>query len=189
MPSGKNVIALGAKSAAFCEESDALSRAAFAAGYRTQARKGLSTDPGGEASDGIGATALGENTRAAGDGAFAAGKNVQAYGGSIAIGSGINDGNPAVNSHKDSVMLFAKSLIPGIAVVPGGGGLGDPSRVGVHTKYPKEIVDVVLEGGAAQPSEYQGQELVSSCCKGQITTAIHLLSRRLNGQVPMVVAQ
>ncbi|STD14263.1 Uncharacterised protein [Enterobacter asburiae] len=26
-------------------------------------------------------------------------------------------------------------------------GLGDPSRVGVHTKYPKEIVDVVLEGG------------------------------------------
>ena len=50
------------------------------AAYRTQARKGLSTDPGGEASDGIGATALGENTRAAGDGAFAAGKNVQAYG-------------------------------------------------------------------------------------------------------------
>ena len=144
---GKNVIALGAKSAALCEESEALSRAAFAAGYRTQARKGLSTDPGGEASDGIGATALGENTRAAGDGAFAAGKNVQAYGGSIAIGSGINDGNPAVNSHKDSVMLFAKSLIPGIAVVPGGGGLEDPSRVGVHTKYPKEIVDVVLEGG------------------------------------------
>ncbi|WP_116339003.1 hypothetical protein [Enterobacter cloacae] len=46
-------------------------------------------------------------------------------------------------------MLFAKSLIPRIAVVPGGGGLEDPSRVGEHTKYPKEIVDVVLEGGRA----------------------------------------
>lgn len=44
-------------------------------------------------------------------------------------------------------MLFAKSLIPGISVVPGGGGPEEPSRVGVHTKYPKEIVDVVLEGG------------------------------------------
>ncbi len=56
---GKNVIALGAKSAAFCEEVEAKSRASFAAGYFTQARAGLASDPGGVASDGIGATALG----------------------------------------------------------------------------------------------------------------------------------
>lgn len=144
---GKNVIALGAKSAAFCEETEALSRAAFTTGYFTQARPGYTTDPGGVASDGIGAAAIGYRTRAAGDGSFAVGKNIQAYGGSIAIGGGINDGNPAVNPHKDSVMLFAESLIPGIAVVPGGGGLSSPSRVGLHTKYPKEILEVVLEDG------------------------------------------
>ncbi|GCT38801.1 hypothetical protein [Escherichia coli] len=144
---GKNVIALGAKSAAFCEETEALSRAAFTTGYFTQARPGYTTDPGGVASDGIGAAAIGYRTRAAGDGSFAVGKNIQAYGGSIAIGCGTNEDNPAVNPHKDSVMLFAKSLIPGISVVPGGGGPEEPSRVGVHTKYPKEIVDVVLEGG------------------------------------------
>ncbi|ELH2005557.1 hypothetical protein RPI93_004593, partial [Escherichia coli] len=59
-------------------------------------------------------------------------------------GSGTNDDKPAINPHKDSVMLFAESLIPGIAVVPGGGSL---TRVGVHTKYPKEILEVVLEDG------------------------------------------
>ena len=144
---GKNVIALGAKSAAFCEETEALSRAAFTAGYFTQARPGYTTDPGGAASDGIGAAAIGYRTRAAGDGSFAVGKNIQAYGGSIAIGCGTDEDNPAVNPHKDSVMLLAKSLIPGISVVPGGGGPEEPTRVGVHTKYPKEIVEVLLEGG------------------------------------------
>ncbi|GCT27878.1 phage tailspike protein [Escherichia coli] len=144
---GKNVIALGAKSAAFCEETEALSRAAFTTGYFTQARPGYTTDPGGVASDGIGAAAIGYRTRAAGDGSFAVGKNIQAYGGSIAIGCGTDEDNPAVNPHKDSVMLFAKSLIPGISVVPGGGGPEEPSRVGLHTKYPKEILEVVLEGG------------------------------------------
>lgn len=80
-------------------------------------------------------------------------------------------------------MLFAKSLILRIAVVPGGRGLEDPSRVNILKK-----LLMSYWRGAAQPSEYQGQELVRSCCKGQITTAMHFVSRRLNGPVPIAVA-
>ncbi|EWG71724.1 hypothetical protein P346_00406 [Enterobacter sp. DC1] len=144
---GKNVIALGAKSAAFCEETEALSRGAFSAGYLTQAREGLSTDPGSTASDGVGATAFGMTTRAAGDGSFAAGRNIQAYGGSIAIGSGLNDPNPAVNPHTKSVMLFSNSLIPGLTVAPGAGDINNLSKVGFHTKYPKEIWECEIADG------------------------------------------
>lgn len=144
---GKNVIALGSKSAAFCEETEALSRAAFAAGYLTQARAGYTSDPGSVASDGIGATALGYRTRAAGDGSFAVGKNIQAYGGSIAIGSGINDGSPAINSHSKSGALFANSVIPAISWAPAGGGTNDMPFVGVHTLYPKEPLDVAMPDG------------------------------------------
>ncbi|HHA2141317.1 TPA: hypothetical protein ACOEGY_003491 [Enterobacter bugandensis] len=144
---GKNVIALGAKSAALCEDTQANSRASFAAGYYSQARAGFTTDPGGVASDGVGAIALGYQTRAAGDGSFAAGRNVQAYGGAIALGNGINDGNPAVNPSRDSVSLFSKSVVPGVTVAPGAGGLTDFSKVGIHSQYPKELLDVVLPTG------------------------------------------
>ena len=144
---GKNVIALGAKSAAFCEGSEALSRGSFTAGYLTQAREGLITDPGSTASDGVGATAFGMTTRAAGDGSFAAGRNIQAYGGSIAIGSGLNDPNPAVNPHTKSVMLFSNSLIPGLTVAPGAGDINNLSKVGFHTKYPKEIWECEIADG------------------------------------------
>lgn len=144
---GKNVIALGAKSAAFCEETEALSRAAFAAGYLTQARPGYTTDPGGVASDGIGATALGYRARAAGDGSLAIGKNIQAYGGSLAIGSGINDGSPAVNSNARSGALFADSVIPALAWTPAAGGVDDMPFVGIHTLYPKEPLDVFMPNG------------------------------------------
>nr|WP_247609166.1 hypothetical protein [Enterobacter ludwigii] len=144
---GKNVIALGAKSAALCEDTQANSRASFAAGYYSQARAGFTTDPGGVASDGVGAIALGYQARAAGDGSFAAGRNVQAYGGAIAIGNGINDGNPAVNPSRDSVSLFSKSVVPGVTVAPGAGGLTDFSKVGIHSQYPKELLDVVLPTG------------------------------------------
>ncbi len=144
---GKNVIALGAKSAALCEDTQANSRASFAAGYYSQARAGFTTDPGGVASDGVGAIALGYQARAAGDGSFSAGRNVQAYGGAIAIGNGINDGNPAVNPSRDSVSLFSKSVVPGVTVAPGAGGLTDFSKVGIHSQYPKELLDVVLPTG------------------------------------------
>lgn len=144
---GKNVIALGAKSAAFCEEVEAKSRASFAAGYFTQARAGLTSDPGGVASDGIGATALGYSTRAAGDGSFAVGRDIQAYGGSVAIGSGINPGNPAVNPNAKSVSLYSNSVIPGVTVAPAGGGVSDLPFVGIHTSYPKEPLDVVMPNG------------------------------------------
>ncbi|HCT8059898.1 T7 tail fiber protein [Enterobacter hormaechei] len=144
---GKNVIALGAKSAALCEDTQANSRASFAAGYYSQARAGFTTDPGGVASDGVGAISLGYQARAAGDGSFAAGRNVQAYGGAIAIGNGINDGNPAVNPSRDSVSLFSKSVVPGVTVAPGAGGLTDFSKVGIHSQYPKELLDVVLPTG------------------------------------------
>ncbi|XUV83569.1 hypothetical protein ACREYP_09160 [Enterobacter sp. TMH.L2] len=144
---GKNVLALGSKSAAFCEETEALSRAAFAAGYLTQARGGFTSDPGGVASDGIGATAFGYRARAAGDGSIAIGKNIQAYGGSIAIGSGINDGSPAVNSNARSGALFANSLIPAIAWTPAGGGASDMPFVGIHTLYPKEPLDILMPNG------------------------------------------
>ena len=103
---GKNVIALGAKSAALCEDTQASSRASFAAG-----------------------------------------RNIQAYGGAIAIGNGINDGNPAVNPSRDSVSLFSKSVVPGVTVAPGAGGLTDFSKVGIHSQYPKELLDVVLPTG------------------------------------------
>ena len=144
---GKNNIALGAKSASFCEETEALSRASFAAGYFSQARKGLTSDPGGVASDGIGATAFGYSTRAAGDGSFAVGRDIQAYGGSVAIGSGINPGNPAVNPNAKSVSLFSNSIIPGVTVAPAGGGVNDMPFVGLHTSYPKEPVDIVMPNG------------------------------------------
>lgn len=144
---GKNVIALGSKSAAFCEEVEANSRASFAAGYFTQAREGLTSDPGGVASDGIGATALGYSTRAAGDGSFAVGRDIQAYGGSVAIGSGINPGNPAANPNAKSVALYSNSVVPGVIVAPAGGGVADLPFVGIHTSYPKEPVDVVMPDG------------------------------------------
>jgi hypothetical protein len=144
---GKNVIALGAKSAALCEDTQANSRASFSVGYYSQARAGFTNDPGGVASDGVAAIALGYRVRAAGDGSFAAGRNVQAYGGSIAIGNGINDGNPAVNPSRDSVSLFSKSVVPGVTVAPGAGGLTDLSKVGIHSQYPKEHVDIVLPTG------------------------------------------
>lgn len=144
---GKNVIALGAKSAALCEETEANSRAAFSAGYFSQARAGFTSDPGGVASDGVGAIALGYRARAAGDGSFAAGKNIQAYGGAIAIGHGINDGNPAVNPSTQSVSIFSNSVVPGLTVSPGAGGLTDFSKVGIHSQYPKELVDIVLPTG------------------------------------------
>lgn len=85
------------------------------------------------------------------------------------------------------VMLFAKSLIPGIAVVLGGGGLEDPSRVGGHTKYPKEIVDVVLGGRAAIriPGTGTGMILLQGTDNDDNT----LVSRRLNGPVPIAVAR
>ncbi|HDC4818425.1 TPA: hypothetical protein O8U61_001712 [Enterobacter bugandensis] len=144
---GKNVIALGAKSAALCEETEANSRAAFSAGYFSQARAGFTSDPGGVASDGVGAIALGYRARAAGDGSFAVGKNIQAYGGAIAIGHGINDGNPAVNPSTQSVSIFSNSVVPGFTVSPGAGGLTDFSKVGIHSQYPKELVDIVLPTG------------------------------------------
>jgi hypothetical protein len=144
---GKNVIALGAKSAALCEEVEANSRASFAAGYLTQSRAGFTTDPGGVASDGIGATALGYSTRAAGDGSFAVGRDIQAYGGSIAIGSGINTGNPAVNSSTKSVSIFANSVVPAITAKAAGGGVTDMPFVGVHTLDPKEPFDVAMPNG------------------------------------------
>lgn len=144
---GKNVIALGAKSAALCEEVEANSRASFAAGYFTQARAGFTTDPGGVASDGIGATALGYSTRAAGDGAFAAGRYAQAYGGAIVIGSGINSGNQAVNSSTKSVAIFANSVVPAITAKAAGGGVTDMPFVGVHTLDPKEPLDVAMPNG------------------------------------------
>jgi hypothetical protein len=144
---GKNVIALGAKSAAFCEETEAKSRASFAAGYFSQARAGFTSDPGGVASDGIGATAFGYSTRAAGDGSFAVGRDIQAYGGSVAIGSGINPGNPAVNPNAKSVALYSNSVVPGVIVAPAGGGVADLPFVGIHTSYPKEPLDVVMPNG------------------------------------------
>ncbi|HHX3469016.1 TPA: hypothetical protein ACU9NN_004342 [Enterobacter asburiae] len=144
---GKNNIALGSKSASFCEETQALSRGSFAAGYFSQARKGLSSDPGGVASDGIGATALGYSTRAAGDGSFAVGRDIQAYGGSVAIGSGINPGNPASNPNAKSVALYSNSVVPGITVAPAGGGVSDLPFVGIHTSYPKEPLDIVMPNG------------------------------------------
>lgn len=144
---GKNVLALGAKSAALCEEVEANSRASFAAGYFTQARAGFTSDPGGVASDGIGATALGYSTRAAGDGAFAVGRYAQAYGGSIVIGSGINSGNLAVNSSTKSVAIFANSVVPAITAKAAGGGVSDMPFVGIHTLDPKEPVDVAMPNG------------------------------------------
>ena len=144
---GKNNIALGSKSASFCEETQALSRGSFAAGYFSQARKGLSSDPGGVASDGIGATAFGYSTRAAGDGSFAVGRDIQAYGGSVAIGSGINPGAPAANPHAKSVALYSNSVVPGVIVAPAGGGVSDLPFVGIHTSYPKEPLDVVMPNG------------------------------------------
>ncbi|HBU6131188.1 phage tailspike protein [Enterobacter sp. 168J2] len=144
---GKNVIALGAKSAAFCEEVEAKSRASFAAGYFTQARAGFTSDPGGVASDGVGATALGYTTRAAGDGAFAVGRDIQSYGGAVAIGSGINPGSPAVNSNAKSVAFFSNSKIPGITITPAAGGVNDLPFVGVHTLFPKEPLDVLMPSG------------------------------------------
>ncbi|WP_052194030.1 hypothetical protein [Enterobacter asburiae] len=144
---GKNVIALGAKSAALCEEVEAKSRASFAAGYFTQARAGFTSDPGGVASDGIGATALGYSTRAAGDGAFAVGRYAQAYGGAIVIGSGINSGNLAINSSTKSVAIFANSVIPAVTAKAAGGGVNDMPFVGIHTLDPKEPLDVAMPNG------------------------------------------
>lgn len=97
--------------------------------------------------DVIGATALGYRTRAAGDGSLAIGKNIQAYGGSLAIGSGINDGSPAVNSNAKSGALFANSLIPAISWAPAGGGANDLPFVGIHTLYPKEPYDHLMQNG------------------------------------------
>lgn len=120
---GKNALAKGQSSAAFGDNPTAATRASVAAGYYPIAKASLVGDPGGEASDGIGAVALGYSAVAAGDGAAALGRDVQAYSGSIMIGSGINPGSPLQNANARSIGLGSNSVKAALEVMPGTGSV------------------------------------------------------------------
>jgi len=110
---GKNVQAKGEKSAAFCEETQSLSRASFTAGYASIA--------GEYSGSGLGATALGAYARAYGEGSFAAGKYVQSTNGGYTIGSGINVGNALNNTRANGIALGTNTITAPFYVMPGTG--------------------------------------------------------------------
>jgi hypothetical protein len=113
LASGKNVQALGSKSAALCEETLAKGRAAFAAGYFSIAGSSITE---------TGTIALGHLVTAAGDGMLAAGKWITASG-SIGIGSGVSDGSRmVVPSGKLGLGMNVSS--PTVELSPGSGGYG-----------------------------------------------------------------
>lgn len=110
---GKNVLASGSKSAALCEETQALSRASFAAGYGAKA--------GEYSGNGTGAIALGNNSRAYGEGAFAAGNNLQSSYGGFTIGSGINPGSALNNTRANAIALGTNTVYAPFFINPGSG--------------------------------------------------------------------
>ena len=110
---GKNVLALGEKSAAFCEETQSLGRASFTAGYSTIAGSYLGS--------GLGSTALGAYARAYGEGSFAAGKYIQSTNGGYTIGSGINPGSALNNTRGNGVALGSNTITAPFYVMPGSG--------------------------------------------------------------------
>lgn len=118
---GKNVQAKGSKSAAFCEETQSLSRASFTAGYASIA--------GEYSGSGLGATALGAYSRAYGEGAFAAGKYLQSTNGGYTIGSGINSGNALNNTRLNGIALGTNTVYAPFYVMPGSGTVS-PSDTG-----------------------------------------------------------
>jgi hypothetical protein len=115
---GRNVIALGEKSAALCEESAANGRASFAAGWF--ATTGL---------NGVGAIALGYNVKAGVttgvDGTTAIGFQLNSNNGAMLFGRGINDGNPLINTAANSIGFGSNVSRPTIEIMPGVGDTTD----------------------------------------------------------------
>jgi hypothetical protein len=110
---GKNVLALGAKSAALCEETESRSRASFAAGYGSVA--------GEYSGNGTGAVALGNVAKAYGDGAFAAGKYVQSSYNGYTLGSGINPGSALNNTRINTIAMGCNTAYAPFFINPGSG--------------------------------------------------------------------
>ena len=118
---GRNVLAAGSKSAAFCEEGKSLGRASFTAGYACNAET-WSGDSG------IGAAAVGYEARAYGAGSGAYGAFLRSYNGAVVIGKGINSGNPLVQSAA-GVGLGCNVVAPTLEVTPGDGAFGQGGLV------------------------------------------------------------
>lgn len=161
---GKNVLALGAKSAAFCEETKAEGRATFAAGYASKA-----TTHAGDS--GIGASALGYEAWALGEGSGAHGSFLRSYNGAVLIGSGINSGNPMVQTSK-AVGLGANVILPTIEVNPGNGTVGNFGSVtyrgGLQSYGPEfgvsrlvDTVQTLTNGGSGGYGEFHIKPLVA----------------------------
>lgn len=110
---GKNVLAKGEKSAAFCEETQSLSRASFTAGYASIA--------GEYSGSGLGAVALGNRARAYGEGSFAAGNYVQSSYGGFTIGSGINPGAALNNLRINTIAFGCNTVYAPFFINPGSG--------------------------------------------------------------------
>jgi len=137
---GKNVQAAGAKSAAFCEESQTTGRAAFAAGYFALALN--------DSDDGIGAVALGREVTALGAHTGALGAWLSASGGAYLIGAGINPGTRMTKSTA-GVGLGVNVSAPTLDVAGGSGTLTDFGYVVVRGGRQ----DYVLDGGTLPASQ------------------------------------
>ena len=135
---GKNVLAKGEKSAAFCEETQSLSRASFTAGYSSIA--------GEYSGSGLGATALGAYASAYGEGSFAAGKYIQSTNGGYTIGSGINSGNKLNNTRANGIALGANTVYAPFYVMPGSGTVS-PNDAGYAEFFVSPVRFTELLGG------------------------------------------
>lgn len=150
---GKMVWALGRSSNAMGQETKAGSLVSSADGYASEANEGLASHPNGLfpgqankgiVSEGRAARAYGWMAKAFGDFAAAIGAYIRAYNGSTAIGSGPAESTPAISDVPGSVSIFARSTTPGVSIVPDTGSL---TKVGIHTKTPRERVETVINPG------------------------------------------
>jgi hypothetical protein len=150
---GKNVLAKGEKSAAFCEETQSLSRASFAAGYSSIA--------GSYSGSGLGAIALGSYASAYGEGSFAAGKFVQSTNGGYTIGSGINSGNKLNNTRANGIALGTNTVYAPFYVMPGGGTVS-PGDAGYAEFFVSPVRFTELLGGTTLFTCAQARPLITN---------------------------
>lgn len=162
---GKNVLAAGSKSAAFCEETIVEARAGFAAGYASKATTWILGE------DGIGAVAMGREAWALGNESGAYGAYLRSYNGAVLIGSGINPGSPMVQATK-AVGLGANVVLPTIEVNPGNGTVGNFGSVtyrgglqiyGPEAAAPSLVntVQTLTNGGSGGYGEFHIKPLVA----------------------------
>jgi hypothetical protein len=139
---GRNVLAAGSKSAAFCEESEAKGRASLAAGYSATATT--------NSDSGLGAIALGRDVIARGDDTSVFGAYLDATGGTVLLGRGANAGSK-MTSTSGGVGLGARVLTPTLEVTPGNGSGGQGGLV--YRSATQLYCPHVISAGLAQTTQ------------------------------------